>query len=368
MRSDDEMRAEAQRRAVSAAMSATAKDVGFIAENAARNFANGHSARHVGWEDALDVLVHLHDQIRSRRLLITGYRPEMGIRELREYETEYLDWDAADPLKMSREFGDHFLIQLLESIADADPVYVSDDVIDIWREASSEFTPEPLHPSEPFAPVALGVFARPTELSGSPFPLRALFWTKPLAIEEPESDEDWRGLTLPVYGFSRTEDLLEEPPAAIRGRWIMAQTFWLPVGYTVTEAQDYWHEMSAKLDEKLPERPAAHKTFDVDDWIDIQSFWRLARAFVPTQERPSRPFRRIVKRANLEQRDITVIRLRRQSHTAEEHHPVDWSCRWIVRGHWRRLETGRQVYVRPHVKGPDEMPLRVTHRAWEFTR
>lgn len=56
-----------------------------------------------------------------------------------------------------------------------------------------------------------------------------------------------------------------------------------------------------------------------------------------------------------------------------EPHLVDWSCQWIVRGHWRNQwypSEGRhkQRYVPPYVKGPPDKPLRVTERVVEFVR
>ena len=36
----------------------------------------------------------------------------------------------------------------------------------------------------------------------------------------------------------------------------------------------------------------------------------------------------------------------------------DWSCRWWVRGHWRRLNAERQTWVRAYVKGPEGKPWR----------
>ncbi len=43
---------------------------------------------------------------------------------------------------------------------------------------------------------------------------------------------------------------------------------------------------------------------------------------------------------------------------------VEWSCQWLVRGHWRRLHDPRKsdgvqvVYIQPHAKGPQDKPFR----------
>jgi hypothetical protein len=50
----------------------------------------------------------------------------------------------------------------------------------------------------------------------------------------------------------------------------------------------------------------------------------------------------------------------RASSTGE--HSVEWSHRWMVRGHWRRQffpsrQTNAPVWIHPHVKGPDDKPF-----------
>ena len=62
--------------------------------------------------------------------------------------------------------------------------------------------------------------------------------------------------------------------------------------------------------------------------------------------------------------EAQVIHLRLASHDrpTEDSNHVDWSRRWIVRGHWRDqwyASEGRHkpIFVPPHVKGPDDKPL-----------
>lgn len=63
---------------------------------------------------------------------------------------------------------------------------------------------------------------------------------------------------------------------------------------------------------------------------------------------------------------VNVVSLRRIEHkatTEAEQHSVEWSCQWLVGGHWRRQYFPREkshhaVYVRPYVKGPKGLPLK----------
>jgi hypothetical protein len=63
---------------------------------------------------------------------------------------------------------------------------------------------------------------------------------------------------------------------------------------------------------------------------------------------------------------VRVVELRRRVSSASsdgEHGDVDWSCRWIVRGHWRQqwcpaAREHRPIWITPYVKGPEEKPLK----------
>lgn len=74
---------------------------------------------------------------------------------------------------------------------------------------------------------------------------------------------------------------------------------------------------------------------------------------------------------------VQVVALRRREH---QHHseasemPVEWHCQWIVRGHWRQQyfpASGehRPIWINPHVKGPDDKPLKAPRTiAYEVVR
>lgn len=74
--------------------------------------------------------------------------------------------------------------------------------------------------------------------------------------------------------------------------------------------------------------------------------------------------------------DVKVIQLRRaesQSHPSNRNgEAVDWSCRWIVGGHWRNQpykDERKLIYIMPYVKGPADMPLKVpTHTVYQVSR
>ena len=69
------------------------------------------------------------------------------------------------------------------------------------------------------------------------------------------------------------------------------------------------------------------------------------------------------------ERIITLITLRRKSVKKDDEEPmkVEWSRRWIVRGHWRRqwypsLKRHDWKYIYECIKGPEDKPLVITER------
>lgn len=102
----------------------------------------------------------------------------------------------------------------------------------------------------------------------------------------------------------------------------------------------------------------------------LRTLWLLMgmEIVTSTTEQPDRHGR---KRASaLRHQNIHVIHLRRHKKTAahdEPHRQIDWSCTWIVRGHWRHapdhgtFADGRtRTWVKPYLKGPDGAPLKAS--------
>lgn len=75
--------------------------------------------------------------------------------------------------------------------------------------------------------------------------------------------------------------------------------------------------------------------------------------------------------------DVKVIQLRRAESAARTDtpgEPVEWSCRWVVSGHWRNQyhpSDGKHElqYILPYVKGPEDKPLRIpSHTVYAVNR
>lgn len=96
----------------------------------------------------------------------------------------------------------------------------------------------------------------------------------------------------------------------------------------------------------------------------------------PQRFRPDRAQRRRLQREYPDQpeRLITLITLRRKSvKHHEEPQKIEWSRRWIVRGHWRKqyypkTKTYDWKYIYEYVKGPEDKPLVTGRRVFDFRR
>jgi hypothetical protein len=65
---------------------------------------------------------------------------------------------------------------------------------------------------------------------------------------------------------------------------------------------------------------------------------------------------------------LTVVMLRYQPTAPEGPSGRVYHRRWLVRGHWRRLPSGRPTWVHEHVKGPAGAPLVLTDKVTVLAR
>jgi hypothetical protein len=62
--------------------------------------------------------------------------------------------------------------------------------------------------------------------------------------------------------------------------------------------------------------------------------------------------------------EVKIVRLRRSDSSGNQPSAThaEWSCRWVVNGHWRNQpykdNQRKLIYILPYVKGPDDKPLK----------
>jgi hypothetical protein len=106
--------------------------------------------------------------------------------------------------------------------------------------------------------------------------------------------------------------------------------------------------------------------------------WRLMQQTIVDvrEEEPNRQFKRQMERKNRPDQKVSVIALRSQKKAAEGVGDIEWTHRWLVKGHWRNQpykgENGETVYryiwIHPHVKGPENAPLLIREHVYALVR
>lgn len=151
---------------------------------------------------------------------------------------------------------------------------------------------------------------------------------------------------------------------------------WVPLGRSDWPVDE---PIGAAPWDNQPDRATASM---VEDRKVVAAMWHLLHQEGIAQQHvhaPERQAARRTKRAGIEPRlaNVQVVTLRKlhrtESAPSDDHAAREWSHRWLVAGHWRWARVGvgrterRLVYVRPHVKGPEDKPLVVPTRvnAWQ---
>lgn len=342
------------------------------------------------WEDALV----------AQAKLLEWSEGEMGLRYLAQFFTDMNAKHTASARSDPRMLG---AIQL-EMLRSAEPVFVSEDVTELIDHARKSFEPEVLLPGDAFAPRGFMLLPRPILLDDMPpteanpyratplpnlghgyIPVRAIAWM-PMHSEDLSVGCYWISYYVLMEDEFKLADELGQPSRFDLG----------PDGFgSVMERNEAVRQLPLSLVHQWQwswgdgwPRWDDESRYDImpDDSFDqmrerakqqcalIQTAWRIAAQLVRVQERPQRQMWRDALRKGVRHKDVTVIRLRRARDRYEgEGEGKALSVRFVVRGHWRNqwyssLKEHRQIWIAPYVKGPDDAPLRVTERAWEFVR
>jgi hypothetical protein len=159
----------------------------------------------------------------------------------------------------------------------------------------------------------------------------------------------------------------------------IALSMYSPIGGAspVPSVNWYW-DFDQPLSEAVKRSPDAYEELTITRVLRLRYF-AAALAFLQqriliAEPRPlDRSTRRRLPATWTNEPLVRVIQLRRRSaphHLTDNRDMPDWSCRWIVRGHWRQQPYPAQGFVQPKwimpfLKGPEDKPLK-TPRATVF--
>lgn len=170
-------------------------------------------------------------------------------------------------------------------------------------------------------------------------------------------------------------------PSRLSAGAIDVSAFWMGRTYPVVACTWTWPMAyaSPRRDRSDGKQAAGeeHLRWSVARHILAGSAWLGQRIAVIDSGHIERHRRRQLSResgASVES-DVKVVQLRRlESRTnVGDSESVEWSCRWIVNGHWRNQpyangET-KLIYILPYVKGPADMPLKIpSHTVYSVSR
>lgn len=263
------------------------------------------------------------------------------------------------------------------ALSEASLYWVSTEMVDILNSAAAgipiDCTPNDL--TFP-APHGLVYFESPimgTDAHGIPY------------AEEIRKTAEEAGLPMPVRVIDNTESLVFPINAIVWATGVQAPIPARPEPTSSVSVSSYqYRELGwvnlGKSDWPIVD-PLDKKPFPVDDtaffsFMEDRRF--LAALFTLLQQESiaatetvvaPRQVRRRSERAGVNApSDVKLVTLRRLKRTKPEDGEtaeVAWSHRWMVNGHWRWQPVGpgrrqrRLTYVTPHIKGPEDAPLKV---------
>lgn len=258
-----------------------------------------------------------------------------------------------------------------QKLLTAQAIWVSPEMCEIVQVAKEGFQPETLEATDFLTMTGFLYFAKPVimrDRNDHPVSVGAVSWC-PIAFNE-DTLQNPGGMSLCLYSSAYAE---EDRFSDMHKGFMQSHGApeLIPLHITNIRFGDAFDEGD------MFDVSGAYTGAD-QWWKTVQVSLRLMqqRISVRSKERAPRPSRRRWERMGYELDEIMVVRLRRPAskHNGhEEHEAREWTHQWLVDGHWRNqwypsLNTHRQIYISPYVKGPEDKPLVVKRRIYKWDR
>jgi hypothetical protein len=261
-----------------------------------------------------------------------------------------------------------------QKLLDADPYFVSADMVELIEYAAESFEPEPLLHTDLIGMVGYVHFEKPIQMPDKYEVMVALggfSWTPMIAVNDaaqipPDGQVEIHMDHLPDF-LSNSGVALTLYSVAKLEKW---EAHWPPPPPRIPIHHTPWYYGMSFEGNEIDELGART---GVDKWWRvIQTTLRLMqqRVAVRHHERPDRATRRNGIRRGFREREVVVVKLRREKSEHPSEEPVqdaNYSHRFIVSGHWRQqwypsIQGHRQIWISPFVKGPADKELVVRPR------
>jgi len=233
----------------------------------------------------------------------------------------------------------------LKAIASADLFTWRQDLVSAALQASASLpSPVTLRPDLMPAPNGLFLLAQPIRVQPVESAVFAIGWGSVF--------DDYVGIWL--YGETRGTNHTGLGPLTAHRSMIVKHGCEL----SVDDRSADWRRF--KTDDSLRDVAQASVRFLVSAWL-----WLKQTVVRSQKESGNRASRKIASRIPVHS-EVNVIQLRRVERNPSGHaeSSVEYSCQWLVRGHWRQqwypaTTTHRPIWIEPHLKGPDDKPLKI---------
>lgn len=260
------------------------------------------------------------------------------------------------------------------------PIYVSEEMVDLIDQARPSFKPEPFLRDDLLLPQAFVYFARPILISdrhGRTVNVQAICYA-PVIAEEGEHAEHAKTLEGIALSFYSSLDVDEDDATAELRAARDYATAHLGAPYydlQILHLVPLWFDVDPEGEEV--DVDTGGETGFAEWWSLVQVTFRMMKEHVaePRKHALDRHSRKRGARAGFDPRSVIVVKLRRAKHDreTESERDVEWSHRWLVDGHWRNqwypsLGVHRQRWIGTYVKGPDDKPLVVKRKVYEWDR
>lgn len=266
----------------------------------------------------------------------------------------------------------------------ADPYFVSAEMCEVVEAAKETFDPEKLYPTDFLSPTGFVYYEQPfiiPDRYDREINIAAFSWSPiiGMAEEDPDpavvqqridqgmsrydghGDEEGplNGVAITIYEANPKDD--PWPPNAPPLLPMHLTPWWFGMAFEGNEIDHEgkstgarWWWSVAQVTLRLMQQQMAHRR----------------------RERPERPLRREAARSGFPEREVVVVRLRREKREGQDEpqSEANYSHRFIVSGHWRnqwypKANLHRQIWISPYVKGPEDAPLVVRpRRAYTWSR
>lgn len=169
------------------------------------------------------------------------------------------------------------------------------------------------------------------------------------------------------------------PSASHFAIWAYARENVIPTRYwmlTVGLRSDHeldgrWEGVQEGADFDPVKASEAARRYLLASWL-----WLQQKVMIPEAITVNSQSRKLAERAHVTSL-VSVITLRKGENTHHDDVSTrsrDYSCQWLVRGHWRQqyyasTAEHRPLWIEPYVKGPEEKPLKPpSHTVFAVTR